>query len=118
MYSRSVTSIASSVEWLVTLVTGTLATGLMTLAVAIIGYRMLAGQSSIRQGAYALIGSFVLIGSAYMARSLVEVLPRVEAAPPPPAPVEAPRDLPEVVPDPPRQRGNPFDPYSGNEPVN
>ncbi|MEM8724841.1 MAG: TrbC/VirB2 family protein [Pseudomonadota bacterium] len=113
------TAIAASIEWLVALVTGPLVTGLLTLAVAIVGFRLLSGRSSLRQGAFVLIGSFILIGSSYIAQSLVNVVPREVAVPAPPPPsAEPPRDLPEPPPAPPSERGNPFDPYSGNAPVN
>ncbi|WP_298465972.1 TrbC/VirB2 family protein [uncultured Erythrobacter sp.] len=113
------TSIASSVDWFVGVVTGPLVTGFLTLAVAFVGFRLLSGRSSIREGAYVVIGGFVLIGSTYVAQSLVDLVPR--SAPPVHVSAEqvrAERELTEPPSPPPNPRGNPFDPYAGNEQVN
>ncbi len=101
------------------LITGPLVSGLLTLAVAIIGFRLLFGRKSIRQGAFVLVGGFILIGSAHIAQSLVDAVPRASAVPASADTAGRLRELPGTKPAPPaRRRGNPFDPYAGNEPVN
>ncbi len=110
--------LAAANEWLIELVTGPLATGLLTLAVAILGLALLTGRNSWKRGAHIAIGAFVLIGSSVIAQALITSVPRGEVPAAPVGSADPPRQLPEPPPSPPDRRGNPFDPYSGNNAVN
>jgi len=114
-----VTSIEAALAWFVSLTTGPLATIILTIAVAIIGFLMLAGQLPIRRGGLVILGGFILLGSGQIAQSLVTAMPSTN----PPLIVSSVPPTPErVLEDPPAppepRRGNPFDPYAGSESVN
>ena len=113
------TSIAASFDWLLALVSGPFVTFILTIAVALIGYLMLLGQFPVRRAAFAILGAFILIGSGQIAQSLFVAIPQTQPLPPALEFQELPeRELGNAPPPAPSRRGNPFDPYSGDEPVN
>ena len=108
------TSIELSMEWLLALLTGPLVTILLTLAIAFVAFAMLMGEISFRRAGLVVVGSFLLVGSAELAQSLSDFMPRDHVAIIVPPPAQQARQLPEPVIEPPRT-GNPFDPYSGGQ---
>ena len=112
------TPLGGSANWLIGLTSGQTAVILANLAVAIFGLGML------RRAVCVISGCFLILGSATIASTLIEALPANEALPVPyrEAPYDgspgerAPLDL-EVPPQPAAKRGNPFDPYSGDQPT-
>lgn len=116
------TPLEGSANWLIGLTTGQIAIVLANLAVAIFGLGMLSGRLEIRKGFYVIVGCFLLLGSATIASTLVGALPANENLPYREAPYEslpstrAPLDF-ETPSRPVTRRGNPFDPYSGDQPT-
>lgn len=110
-------AIEAATGWILSLLSGSLVTMLMTLAVAAFGFGMLSGRVSARRGAEVVLGCFILVGSAQIARSMVGFAQEGQA----PAPVVAPSQpqldaRPPLAPAP-TAAGDPFDPYAGREPV-
>lgn len=60
-------------DWLVQLVTGSLATSIAILAIAFIGFGMLRGRIDMRRGATTLIGCFILFGAPAIAAALSDL---------------------------------------------
>lgn len=81
-------------NWLDAQVIGELAIALCTVAVALVGFRMLSGHMSPRLGMRILLGVFLLLGAPVVAASIVsEVAPRPKLGMLPIASQETPRDL-------------------------
>ena len=59
--------VADSPGWAAELLTGSLATGLAVLAIAILGFLALGGRVPLRQGALAVVGIFLLFSAAEVA---------------------------------------------------
>lgn len=100
------TTLVDALNWVVELLTGSLATLVATIAVAFIGYATLEGRIAPREAIKTLIGCFVLFGAVGMANALMDHaqasndgLPVSPQSPPPAAPARA---------EPPQ-----FDPYAG-----
>ncbi len=98
--------IASS-RWLAEAATGSTATGAATIAVAGIGFAMLAGRVDLRRGVTVILGCFILFAAPFLANSFVQWAngsdaTRSQTALAPPLP---------STPSPPPQQPN--DPYAG-----
>lgn len=106
-------SLARSIDWLVGLVSGQMATALAVLAVAFLGFQMLAGFVPMRRVVQTVLGCFVLFGAPLIARSIMETTHTTE----PIEPVTVYRADPEyALPTTNRvPNANPFDPYSSRE---
>lgn len=100
-------ALADAVGWVVSLLTGTVGNIAATLAIAGIGFAMLQGRVSVRDGARVVVGCFVLFGAPVIARELLD-LARWDAKPAPL--VIQPSPAPIAVPSPPAQNR---DPYAG-----
>ncbi|HVR89827.1 MAG TPA: TrbC/VirB2 family protein [Novosphingobium sp.] len=106
----------AAVNWIEQLLTGPLAIATAILAVAFVGFRMLSGDTSIRQGVRVIVGCFILFGAPMIARELTGAIqggdamvapsgqPQYQAVPPPPPAPQVPT----------ARNGNPFDPYASN----
>ncbi len=101
-------AVTAAATWVRALVIGTPATILATIAVAAVGFLMLAGRLPMRRAGTVLLGCFIIFGAGHIATALVGLVTvnsgttsaaSVEAAPP--AQVTAPAQ-PEV-----------YDPYAG-----
>lgn len=101
-------AIHGAVLWIQSALLGSLATTVAVIAVAFVGFAMLAGRIDLRRGATIVIGCFILFGAPTIAAGLMRAnefsggpaeVPVVLAAPPPP---------PTVVPP-----STPYDPYAG-----
>ena len=64
-------SIEAATNWLVTLMTGSVAVGLAVLAVATIGLLMLVGRLPVRDGLRVVLGCFVLLGAPTIAMAFI-----------------------------------------------
>ena len=95
--------------WLIALLSGSLATSIAVVAVAGVGFAMLRGEASLRQGIRVMLGCFILFGAPTIAQGLmaaanghasdrVQNEPAAIRIPPPPKTKSEP---------------NPFDPYAG-----
>ncbi|WP_228244136.1 TrbC/VirB2 family protein [Porphyrobacter sp. GA68] len=94
-------------SWLAALLTGSLASGLCVLAVAVVGLLLLTGRLAVREGMRVVLGCFVLLGAPVIAGAFVTAGVGVAERP---SMAELPRTLPES-----RQELPPsaFDPYAG-----
>ncbi len=100
------TAIPSAVQWIEGVLLGPVASGLAVVAVAWLGFGLLAGRIDWRRGLQVLLGLFILFGAPTMVRELMGAVRGgggVERAGPAPAP--APAALPSKAPA--------FDPYAG-----
>lgn len=94
-------------EWLVSLVTGSLALGLCVLAIAIIGFLMFSGRLPVRAGLGVVLGCFVLLGAPTIAAVFVAVgqdMSQSSRSLEPSSQLTEPRD--DLLP-------SKFDPYAG-----
>lgn len=66
-------AVEAGAEWLVALLTGSLAVGLCVLAIAVIGLLMLNGRLPVRAGLRVVLGCFVLLGAPVIAAAFVMV---------------------------------------------
>lgn len=101
-------AIAAAAAWVRALVIGTPATILATVAVAGLGFLMLAGRLPLRRAGAALLGCFIIFGAGNIAGGLIgvatmnsEVTQPAPSEPALPPPVTAPAQ-PDV-----------YDPYAG-----
>lgn len=98
-------ALPAALEWIAALLTGSLATSIGVIAIAGVGFAMLAGQVSWRDGARVVLGCFVLFGAGALSAGLMglawgetEQAEVQSPAQPPPAPLAS-----QPV----------FDPYAG-----
>lgn len=66
-------ALMAAADWVCTLVTGTPATILATLAVAAIGVLMLQGRLPLRRGVTVVLGCFVIFGASSIADGLMQI---------------------------------------------
>lgn len=64
----------NAVDWIVSLLTGALATTVATLAVASIGFMLLAGHIRIARTARIILGCFILVGAPIIASGLINAI--------------------------------------------
>ena len=64
----------AAVGWVVAVLIGPLGTSVAVIAVAGIGFRMLTGDASVRQGLRVVMGVFILFGAPLIARGLAELV--------------------------------------------
>lgn len=94
--------------WWQTLATGTVATVIATIAVAVIGLLMLQGRLPLRRGVTVVLGCFLLFGARTITDGLLNVSRRATGetvaarVPIPPAPIATAPPQPSV-----------YDPYAG-----
>jgi hypothetical protein len=94
-----------AIDWLKDALLGHMATAIAILAVASIGFLMLAGRTDLRRAARVIIGCFILFSASAMAAGIIGVL---NPAPPPPAVPEPP---PAYIPSVPKPTSR--DPFPG-----
>ena len=102
-------ALLAAVQWLQGTLLGTLATTVAVIAIAWIGFGMLAGRINIQRGATAILGCFIVFGAsgivAGLFRTIQTVGPQTEQ---PSAMILAPPPPPIITPKP-----VPYDPYAG-----
>lgn len=98
--------LVNSVYWIAGLITGSLATGIAAIAIAAIGFSMLGGRISVRCGASAMLGCFLLFGAPAIGQALSNLARSDETAHPdnPYSAQGSPPPLPDIP---------PYDPYGG-----
>lgn len=93
-------AIAAATGWIETVLTGPVATGLATLAIAGVGFGLLAGRIAVRRAVQVVLGCFILFGAPVLVRELTGVLRGNSVAVldmangPPVSPPPAPRQPP------------------------
>jgi type IV secretory pathway VirB2 component (pilin) len=104
--------IVAAVSWLEGTLLGTVATTIAVIAVATVGFMMLAGRVNVRYGATVVVGSFILFGASTIVAGLRS---SVEAADLGTAPHQPPPIAPAPAAPPPPDRNLPAntDPYAG-----
>jgi type IV secretory pathway VirB2 component (pilin) len=101
-------ALVGAATWWQTLATGTVATVIATIAVAVIGMLMLQGRLPLRRGVTVVLGCFLLFGARTISDGLLNVSRRATGemvtvqVPIPPAPVATAPPQPSV-----------YDPYAG-----
>jgi type IV secretory pathway VirB2 component (pilin) len=93
-------AITAATSWIEAVLTGSVATGLATLAIAGVGFGLLAGRVELRRAAQVVVGCFILFGAPVLVRELTGALrgnsiavPDMANGPsvsPPPAPRQPP----------------------------
>ena len=68
--SYSTNAIASAAIWLQSTLLGTIATTVAVIAVASVGFLMLAGRIDVRRGAQVVLGCFVIFGASTIANGI------------------------------------------------
>ncbi|QDK35974.1 TrbC/VirB2 family protein [Sphingomonas sp. IC081] len=99
--------LASAIQWLADLLTGTLGVSLAIVAIAVAGLMMLQGRLGIRDGARAIAGCFIVFGAPIMAKGLWE------NTRPQSSPIEIEAPPPFVAPEMPAKTSANPDPYAG-----
>ncbi len=107
MTSPTSNALVAASQWLADVATGSIAVGAATIAVAAIGFAMLAGRIDLRRGANVILGCFILFAAPFIANSFVQWANGGDTTPPQTA--LAP-PLPPTPAPPPQQ---PNDPYAG-----
>ncbi|MGK6321314.1 TrbC/VirB2 family protein [Sphingomonas sp. DT-204] len=101
------TALGSAAESAARLLTGSLATSIAIICVAIIGYMTLTGRLPVRRGVTVIIGCFILFGAGTLSRAFLAVARQAPVREVPSMPVFTPSTaiapLPKV----------PYDPYAG-----
>ena len=100
-------ALVAAAQWLADVSTGSIAVGVATIAVAGIGFGMLAGRMDLRRGATVILGCFILFAAPFLASTFVQWANGGDGTPPRTA-MAAP--LPPTPAPPPQQ---PNDPYAG-----
>lgn len=102
-----------AVQWLQSMLLGTVSTTVAIIAVASVGFTMLTGRIHYRRGLTVVAGCFVLFGAPRIAAGFRSAADGVGLAAPPREPVSvAAEALPPQMPLPPSPPTN-YDPYAG-----
>ena len=114
-------NLSAASQWLVELVNGQAVTTIAVIAVAFLGYETLSGRMSFRNALRVVVGCFMLLGAATIARGFMDASREtfdgpIQAAPYVSAPGPAPAYPRPGAPV--RANGNPFDPYASERPPN
>lgn len=64
-------ALSAALQWMAGLLTGSLATSIGVIAIAGVGFAMLAGRVSWRDGARVVVGCFVLFGAGTLSSGLI-----------------------------------------------
>ena len=99
--------IGAAANWLVALLSGSLATMLCVIAVALLGMMMLWGRISLRRGMQVVLGCFLLLGASRIASELHVIGGDLASANPEPVIITPPAASPSPLPP-----AN-YDPYAG-----
>ena len=100
-------ALVAASQWLADVATGSIAVGAATIAVAAIGFGMLAGHVDLRRGATVILGCFILFAAPFLSNTFVQWANGGNEAPPQMATASP---LPPTPAPPPYQ---PNDPYAG-----
>ena len=64
--------LTQAAQWIAATATGSIATGVATIAVAAVGFALLAGRIDIRRGATVILGCFILFAAPALASAFVQ----------------------------------------------
>lgn len=103
------TPLGPASSWVVGAISGSLATALCVVAVALVGVLMLRGRLAVKDGAMLVVGCFVLFGASTLAAALMSVGEDASYASAR-APIGPAAYAPELPPPPPPVQ---YDPYAG-----
>ena len=109
-------SLVAAIGWIEALLARRLATAVAILAIALIGFRMLLGQVSVRRAAGVILGCFIVFGAPLIARGLIGAIERASPAASTLDPMgygSGPLLGPAPT-APPARGGNPFDPAAAD----
>jgi type IV secretory pathway VirB2 component (pilin) len=104
--------INSAVGWLETTLLGTIATTVAILAIASIGFLMIAGRIDLRRAAQVVFGCFIIFGASTIANGIIAAIHGGTSSTADLTQVQPPRTLPS----PPvtaHAPSTPYDPYAG-----
>lgn len=65
-------SLVTASHWLVALITGSIATTLLTLAIASLGFAMLTGRLPLKRAGMTILGCFLFLGASSTAAALMQ----------------------------------------------
>lgn len=100
-------AIPTAAEWVAEVLTGTAASALAVIAVAVVGMLMLTGRLALREAARVVLGCFVLFGAPAIASGLWSLASdTAQPAPPQVIEVSPPAARPPLPP-------STYDPYAG-----
>lgn len=71
MMAQADTSIGTASHWVIALVGGSIATTLLTLSLAAVGFAMLSGRLPLRRAALTILGCFMFLGASTIAAALL-----------------------------------------------
>jgi type IV secretory pathway VirB2 component (pilin) len=111
--ARSPSVVVEAVGWIQALLLGSVATGVAVLAVAFVGFGMLAGRLDWRTGARVVLGIFILFGAPAIVQGLRSAVSEDGGAAPAPDNFSREQAAPKV-PDL-KRSADPFDPYAGQQ---
>lgn len=94
--------------WVVALLSGQAATALCTIAIAVLGYSLMAGRIQLRKGILAVLGCFLLFGATNLANDLQKLARSSLPTGPKTITISSPPIEPEAPPPPAN-----YDPYAG-----
>ena len=98
-------ALSGAVGWTGQLMTGSAATSIAVMAVAVVGGLLLVGRLPVRRGAWVIVGCFVVFAAGSIARGLVGDMSVA-------APVTAASEV-STLPVPTIRPATPYDPYAG-----
>lgn len=101
-------ALPAAVLWVQSLLIGSLGTAVAMLAVAGVGFAMLAGRVSARDGMRVVLGCFLLFGASTIAAGLTSLAHGLSSAPDGSEAPPAPPVHPPIV-----TKPAPYDPYAG-----
>ena len=105
-------AVAAAVNWLSGLLTGPLISIIAIIAIASIGFLMLAGRVELRRSLRIILGCFIVFGASSIASGIMNAMAGSDVPPVSTATVATPPSYPvAVVPAP--NAPSAFDPYSG-----
>ncbi len=102
-------TLLQAANWIRSLLLGTPAVAIATIAIAAIGFLMLQGRLPIRRALVTVLGCFIIFGSASIAQGLLALNGLAVDPAPPPASVPSPGFTPVAPPPQPTV----YDPYAG-----
>lgn len=113
-YASPVNPIASALIWLQGTLLGIIATAVAVIAVASVGFLMLAGRIDVRRAVQVILGCFVLFGASTIAAGIEGALAGTPDQSAQPATESPPPDYPSAPPPMyPQQKPPVTDPYAG-----
>lgn len=107
-------ALTAALLWLQGTLLGTLATSIAVIAVAFVGFLMLAGRIDVRRAAQVILGCFILFGASTIAAGFYGAVTAsgagadIAQAPPLPPPQQLPPPTASAP-----TSSSPFDPYAG-----